>query len=244
MKINPDGNTVAYSSYLGGTGFDEGNAIAVDTAGNAYVSGTTTSEDFPTLSAIQPTLSGGDSDAFVSKVNADGNGLIYSTYLGGQSPDGANGIAVDAIGNAYVTGLTSSTDFPIANAIQPKFHGADAYASNAFVTKINANGSAFVYSTYLGGGSDGGVAIAADGAGRAYVTGYTGSSDFPIRNALQPELRGPEDAFVTKISALGKVLVYSTYVGEVIAKLARALPRTQPATLTLQALPGRMTFQR
>src|SRR5207244_883162 len=125
---------LSYSTYLGGSGGEEGRSIAVDTAGNAYVTGVTGSTDFPTANAIQPT-SGGGADEFVTKINADGSALIYSTYLGGGSYDAGDGIAVDRAGRVYVTGLTESTDFPTVHAIQPSNHGN----GDAFLTKINAN---------------------------------------------------------------------------------------------------------
>ena len=215
-KFNPDGTALIYSTYLGGSIDDEARGIAVDSVGNAYVTGTTTSADFPTVNAIQPTNHGGgcnkgsNCDAFVTKINAAGSTLVYSTYLGGSGGDSAFGIAVDETGNAYMTGVTYSTDFPTANPIQPAFHGTE----DVFVTKINAVGSAFVYSTYLGGSSyDEGLGIAADSVGNAYVTGRTVSTDFPIANAFQPTSRGSWDAFVTKITADGSAFVYSTYLG-------------------------------
>jgi len=205
LVIDP---VLAYSTYLGGSTWDLGNGIAVDPAGNAYVTGWTGSTDFPTTNAIQPTH-GGSWDAFVTKINTDGSALVYSTYLGGSDIDEGKGIAVDSVGNAYVTGQTASTDFPTANAIQPNNHGG----WDAFVTKINAKGSALVYSTYLGGsGDDNGDGIAVDSAGRAYVTGLTVSTDFPTMNPLQ-SANGGANAFVAKINAPGSALVYSTYLG-------------------------------
>jgi hypothetical protein len=206
LVIDP---VLAYSTYLGGSGFDQGVGIAVDAAGNAYVTGTTVSNDFPTKNAIQPAYAGG-ADAFVTKINADGSALVYSTYLGGSLQDFGGGIAVDTAGNAYVTGRTESADFPIKNAIQPTYAGA----GDAFVTKINAAGSSLVYSTYLGGsGGDGGGFIAVDTAGSAYVMGGTSSANFPTANAIQATYAGGGDTFVTKINAAGSALAYSTYLG-------------------------------
>jgi uncharacterized repeat protein (TIGR01451 family) len=200
---------VLYSTYLGGFGDDYGAAIAADSSGNAYVTGETSSLKFPhSPGALQGTNHGGH-DAFVVKLNAAGSALIYSTYLGGSSNDGGHGIAVDASGSAYVTGLTVSGDFPTVNPLQLTSHGVDA-----FVAKLNADGSALVYSTYLGGsGSDGGSGIAVDASGNAYVTGGTGSTDFPTVNPLQPTNHGGGDAFVLKLNAAGSALVYSTYLG-------------------------------
>jgi hypothetical protein len=148
----------------------------------------------------------------VAKLSADGSQLIYSTYFGGTGGQRGLSIAVDGPGNAYVTGYTNSTDFPTANALQNAFAGGNA---DAFVFKVNASGSALIYSTYLGGGNDRpdmGTAIAADAEGNAYVTGFTNSPDFPTARPMQP-FRGPTDAFVTKISPDGSALIYSTHLG-------------------------------
>jgi hypothetical protein len=209
-KVNAAGSGLVYSSYLGGSGFDLGRAIAVDASGNAYVTGDTQSTNFPTANPLQAAPAGGR-DAFVSKVNAAGSSLVYSTYLGGSDGDIGRGIAVDASGNLYVTGDTLSTDFPTANAFQPAYGGGIA---DVFVTKLNAAGSAFVYSTYLGGsGDDGGFAIALDASRNAYVTGFVESTDFPTVGAFDTTLGGASDAFVAKLNAAGSSLVYSTYLG-------------------------------
>ena len=204
---------LSYSTYLGGAGADRGLGIAVDGSGNAYVTGLTRSTDFPTASPIQPAFGGaglGGGDAFVTKLNAAGNALVYSTYLGGSERDSGFDIAVDASGNAYVTGQTESTDFPTASAIQP----ANAGNADVFVTKLNASGNALVYSTYLGGGSfECGFGIAVDGSGNAYVAGDTSSSDFPTASPMQPAQASGDEAFVTKLNAAGDTLVYSTYLG-------------------------------
>jgi hypothetical protein len=214
-----------YSTYLGGSGGEEGHGIAVDTNGNAYVTGNTLSTDFPTKNAFQSAAPGGSltPNAFITKFNAAGE-LVYSTYLGGTgrccppnpgAGDSGNAIAVDVHGDAYVTGTTTSSDFPVKNAFQNKlptlFNGA---AFDAFVTKLDSAGSELVYSTYLGGGADLGNAIAVDRIGHAYVTGTTSSSDFPTKDAFQKELRGSfGNAFVTKFDAAGTALVYSTFLG-------------------------------
>jgi beta-propeller repeat-containing protein len=210
--------TLVYSTYLGGSGDDTGFGIAVDSSGNAYVTGQTGSTDFPTTAGtFQPALAGGGTDAFVTKLNAAGNGLVYSTYLGGSGPDEAIGIAVDSSGNAYVTGMTFSTDFPTTAGA---FQTANAGISDVFVTKLNAAGNGLVYSTYLGGSNldsifDGGSGIAIDSSGNAYVTGYTFSTNFPTTaGAFQTAFGGGAwDAFVTKLNAAGTGLVYSTYLG-------------------------------
>jgi uncharacterized protein (TIGR03437 family) len=208
-KLNAAGSALVYSTYLGGSGDDSGHGIAVDSSGSAYVTGYTTSSNFPTANALQPSYGGGKCDAFVTKLNAAGSALVYSTYLGGGYSDEAFGIAVDPSGNAYVTGLTDSSNFPTANALQASLRGY----GDAFVGKLNAAGSALVYSTYLGGsGDDGGYGIAVDSSGNAYVTGYTWSGNFPTANALQAS-NGGSDAFVTRLNAAGSALVYSTYLG-------------------------------
>ena len=166
-KLNAAGSALVYSTYLGGNSEDFAIGIAVDSGGNAYVTGLTQSTNFPTANPLQASNNGGPVgsayDAFITKLNADGSALVYSTYLGGSAFDFCYRIAVDAAGNAYVTGLTNSTNFPLANPLQP----ANAGSSDAFVTKLNAAGSALIYSTYLGGGgSDVGRGIAVDAAGQ------------------------------------------------------------------------------
>jgi hypothetical protein len=208
-KLNATGNALVYSTYLGGSGHNQGNAVAVDSAGNAYVTGYTDSHDFPTMNPFQSALVEGD-EAFVTKLNASGTALVYSTYLGGSVGDQDNGIAVDSSGKAYVTGPTDSPDFPTVNPIQAALGGTDA-----FVTKVNAEAIALVYSTYLGGGSGIAIAsgIAVDAWGAAYVTGFADSPDFPTVNPVQATLAGGIAAFVTKLNVAGDGLVYSTSFG-------------------------------
>lgn len=213
---------LSYSTYLGGSTVDEGFSIAVDSAGNAYVTGLTQSRDFPTANPLQPNADIGCcfGDAFVTKLNATGTALVYSTYIGGAARDQGNAIAVDFAGNAYITGKTDSTNFPISNALQPTHTGA---SSDAFVVKLNSTGSVLAYSTYLGGSSlDEGRGIAVDAAGNAYVTGLTGSLDFPTANPLQANVKG-SDSFVTKVNSTGTALVYSTYLGGIGAESGRSI---------------------
>jgi beta-propeller repeat-containing protein len=205
-----------YSTYLGGSGSDFGLGIAVDTSGNAYVTGLTTSANFPTLGAFQPTIVG-PSDAFVTKLNPTGSGLVYSTYLGGSADDQGIGVAVDTSGNAYVTGHTFSSNFPFTTgAFQTSFGGGTL---DAWIAKLSASGSVLLYSTYLGGSAEefGGQAIAVDSAGTMYVTGATRSTNFPTTvGAFQTTRHGAQDAFVTKLNPGGSGaadLVYSTYLG-------------------------------
>ncbi len=174
--------TLSYATYLGGSKFDEFDAVAADSSGNTYAVGYTTGTLFPTKNPAQPAFSGGFSDAVVVKLNAAGNDYVYATYLGGSDTDQAFGIAVDAAGSAYVTGVTYSTNFPTMGALQTSFGGV---SQDAFVTKLNGTGS-FVYSTYLGGsGDDLGQAIALDTVGQAFVTGSTFSANFPKAAAFQ-----------------------------------------------------------
>ncbi len=210
LVIDP---ALTYSTFLGGSDTDAGFSIAVDSFGNAYVTGQTLSFDFPiTPGAFQPFIDG-SSSVFVSKLNPEGTFLEYSTFIGGSSADQGNGIAVDAFGNAYITGQTLSPNFPITpNAVQPFLVGNQ----DVFITKLSPDGSSLLYSTFLGGqGVDTGFSIAVDSVGSAYVTGSTNSFDFPITpGALQPGLNGNlEDAFVAKLSPDGTALEYSTFLG-------------------------------
>jgi len=208
-KLNAAGNALVYSTYLGGRVDEEGLAVAVDTAGNAYVAGATTSSDFPTVNASQ-TAFGGGVDGFVAELNAAGSGLVYSTYLGGSGTDIAYGITVAPSGSASVTGVTNSTNFPTVAALQPTAGGG----MDAFVTRLAPGGRTLTYSTYLGGsGDDGGARIAMDSSGSSYIVGSTSSPNFPTVNALQVNYGTNVDAFVAKLNPAGSALVYSTYLG-------------------------------
>lgn len=226
VKLNANGSSLAYSTYLGGSGSDIGNGLVVDAKGAAYVIGDTSSTDFPTKNALQQTYGGGGRDGFVTKVEADGAASVYSTFLGGSAVDQGFGIAVDAGGDAYVSGITTSPNFPLANALQQNPGGR----ADLFVAKLNASGAALVYSTYLGGsGGDSqgvpGNPIAIDAAGAVYLTGSTNSRNFPTANPLQAGFGGGEDdAFVTKINANGSAPVYSTYLGGSGNENVTALP--------------------
>ena len=257
-KMNPVGSGLVYATYLGGRGLlqaaspsgsfggDNAAGIAIDAQGHAYIVGTTYSSDFPVSSgALQKTNNGvtlGVTNAFVSKLNATGSALIYSTYLGGSGAeptsvtsaagDSGSAIAVDGAGNAYVTGATYSADFPVTSGAFQKANNAIGQSSdNAFVSKINATGSALIYSTYLGGTAtgptfltntnpdgDSGLAIAVDTAGNAYVAGLAFSTDFPVTQGAFQATNGAasiaeSNAFVTKLNPKGSALVYSTYFG-------------------------------
>jgi hypothetical protein len=210
-KISPDGSALTYSTYLGGSSDDYGWGIAVDSAGNAHVTGDTPSRDFPVVNAIQPTFhEGANFNSFVSEINAAGSALIYSTYWGGSGGEGGSRVAVDQAGNTYIGGYTFSPDFPTVNAIQPTYAGnVDAY-----LTKLSPDGQKVIYSTFLGGsGFEYGWDVAVDSAGNAYMTGFTQSTDFPTTHALQPTNHGNTNAFVAKINPTGNAFVFSTYLG-------------------------------
>ena len=217
-KLNSNGTALIYSTYVGGSGDDFPAGIAVDANGNAYVAGQTTSANFPAVSALQPSLSGGSglSDAFVFKLGSVGSTLAYSTYFGGPDIDYANAIAVDGGGNAYITGGTASgSQFPRQTPFQNNAGGM----LDAFVAKINPAGSALVYSSWLGGQDDEqGWAIAVDTNGNAYVAGevfdYGNAASFPLVNPLQPRFGGGEnDGFLAKINASGSAPVFVTFLG-------------------------------
>lgn len=212
-QLTPAGSTFVYSTYLGGSGSEYGNAIALDSAGNAFIAGSTTSSNFPILNARQASHAGGNTDAFVSKLNATGSAFVYSTYLGGSSADEARGVA--AVGStAVVVGYTFSTNFPLTLAAQPAAGGSNR--SDAFITRFDPSGSAFVYSTYLGGtGNDSASAVACDLSGNAYVVGQTDSPDLALQNPIdgQDLYRGAGDAFVSTLNPSGSRFVYTTYLG-------------------------------
>lgn len=229
-KFDPSGDSLGYSTYLGGGAADQANAIAVDPSGDAYVDGNTNSTDFPLVHAFQSTnyasANGSTTPtAFVAKLNAQGSALAYSSYLGGDGADVALGIAVDTAGNAYVTGSTDSSDFPTVNAYQSTNQDvAGLGGPSAFVTKVNSTGTTLIYSTYLGGSGGGqgilgdeGRAVTVDSAGDAYVTGYTASTDFPTVNAVQETndaaAIGATNVFVSEFDPSGSKLLFSTYLG-------------------------------
>jgi hypothetical protein len=228
-KFNSTGSALVYSTYLAGSGGavegEHGFGIAVDSAGDAYVTGATDSKDFPTTpGAFQSVCDGGgfscSINAFVTKFNPTGSGLVYSTFLGGTDTDWGMRIALDHLGNAYVTGTTYSNDFPTTpGGFQTACSRSGDNSSrclDAFVTKINSDGSALVYSNYLGGtNNDWGMGIAVDSSGDAYVTGYAESLDFPTKHPLQATNPGVVSAFITKVGPHGAALAYSTYLGSI-----------------------------
>ena len=223
-KLNAAASDLVYSTFLGGNSDDSGFGIVVDSTGQAYVTGSTSSNDYPTtLGAYQPTARGG-SDGFVTKLNSAGTALLYSTYLGGASYDQAFSIAVDLTGNAYLTGNTISTNFPTTpGAFQTTNAGGASSVGDAFIAKLNTTGTGLVYSTFLGGvRDDQGTGIVVDSFGQAFVTGSTNSTDFDVTvGAFQTTFGGSGstyyystgDAFVTELNDIGTALVYSTYIG-------------------------------
>ena len=212
-KLRYDGQELIYSTYLGGNNYDIGQGIAVDSSANVYVVGSTASANFPTSGgAFQPTY-GGNTDAFVTKLDPSGSKLLFSSYLGGSDVDYGLAIALDPSGNVFVTGSTQSTDFPTVHPIQAGNSGN----GDAFVAEIDTNlpqNEQLVYSTYLGGSSaDSGQGIAVDSGDNAYVTGFTFSNNFPTASPYQAANAGSVDAFISVISAYGSSLVFSTYLG-------------------------------
>jgi hypothetical protein len=217
-KLNPAGNALVYSTYLGGLGVDEAYALALDSASNVYVTGTTGSANFPVTSGAPQPIKATWQDVFITKLNNTGTALAYSTFLGGSnSTEWGYGIAVDASGNAYVAGATHSSDFPTTPGAFQTTSGASGYM-DGFVAKLNAAGTSFIYSTLLGGNADDGCeGLAVDAQGRAYVTGYTQSNNFPTTpGAYRTQFNGARylssDIIVTKLNETGTQLVYSTYV--------------------------------
>jgi hypothetical protein len=208
-KLDPSGTTLVYSTFLGGNLEDKAAGIAVDSAGSAYVVGTTFSPNFPMVNAFQPTYVNGSPssrdpapDAFVTKLSPSGSSLVYSTYLGGHLDDRAWAVAVDGLGAAYVTGQTDSSDFPTANPYRATLTGQPFFSRDVFVTKLTPSGSSLAYSTYLGGSdSEEGRSIAVDSAGRAFIAGNTGTSSpqkdipFPTVHAIQAVNRGGHGRF-------------------------------------------------
>ena len=211
FKLNASGSALRYSTYLGGTDTDSPRAIAVDSAGSAYVTGETPSADFPTTAGAFQRTRAPEIDMFVTKLNPTGTALTYSTYLGGSQVDNGQSIAVDSTGNAYAVGFSSSTDFPTTPG------ALDTTANGAFdvtVTKLNPAGSALAYSSYLGGqGFDTPGDVTVDSSGNAYVTGGAGSTDFPTTPGAFDTTSDGSDGFVTKLNSAGSAAVYSTVVG-------------------------------
>lgn len=219
-KFNSTGTALIYSTYLGGSG-DEllsslTGGIVVDTQGNAYITGQTNSGDFPTINAFQPVFGSNQTqdDAFITKLNPTGTALVYSTYLGGDNDDAGQGIDIDSDENVYVVGRTNSTDFPVNNALQPNNAGGIGIFADSFFTRLSADGSALVYSSYLGGsGSDEAYDIAVDSADQAHIVGNSLSSDFPTVDPIAGQPVGASAVFISKLLSDGSGFVYSTRYG-------------------------------
>jgi YVTN family beta-propeller protein len=209
-KMNPTGSDLIYAAFIGGSDYDTGLDIAVDEAGQAYVTGSTSSDDFPTTPGVFDDSLNGEADTFILKLNPAGTALSYATYLGGSDDDRALGLAVDDTGHAYATGITDSSDFPLTpGAADDNFEMTEAY-----VVKLSPDGSQVVYATYLGGevfeyAQD----IAVDGQGSAYVAGYTASDDFPVTPGAFDTHRDGMESFVAKLTPDGSALAYATFVG-------------------------------
>jgi len=227
VKINPSGSALLYGTYLGGGSYDYGDSIAIDPSGSIYLIGETRSSDFPTSSALYGSLAGtfdSDKDLFIVKLPATVAPMLWSTYLGGSAADEATSLAVDDVGNVYVTGRTYSSDFPTAYPHQPDPGGA----TDAFVAQVHFAGGALGYSTFLGGsGGERGTDIWVDRGRNAYVASETTSDDFPTVNAYQPERGGAADAAITKFAPDGSLAI-STYLGRSSSDWARGI-RTDDA---------------
>lgn len=215
-KLAPDGASLVYATYLGGSSEDFPRSLTLDAEGNLYVVGQTRSSNFPTAHPLQAQNAGGF-DAFVAKLAPSGSSLVYSTYFGGSGSgdprfgDFGYDIDVDARGAATITGLTDSTDLPLAGALQPAFGGGP---HDAYVARLAPDGGALEYATYLGGSrNEEGLGIAVHSDGSTLVSGWTSSPDFPVEGALQPGLAGSTDAFVVKLLSDGSALAYATYLG-------------------------------
>jgi RHS repeat-associated protein len=238
VKLSTTGDSLHYGTYAGGSAADTGTAIAVDPTGRAFFTGDTAGSFPTTTGAYDTTYNGNSKDVFVAALNAAGSARVYATYLGGGGIDTGYGIAVDPDGNAYVTGSTNSggmgpnqPSFPTVNPYQSMLNGM---ADDAFVTKLNSAGSGLTYSTYFGGSSgDGAYAIAINADGNAFITGGTGSTNFPTASAAQSSSNGGGDAFATKFSTAGNTLVYSTYLGGTLDDQGRGIAVTLDGRATI-----------
>jgi len=240
VQVNSTGTALLYSTYLGGSRQDIANGVRVDSQGNAYVVGSTFSGDFPvTAGAYQPTQHGG-TNAFVTKVNPTGSGLAYSTYFGGGNEELGDAIAIDSSGNAYIAGVSDSTDMPTTAG---SFQSTPPPDFNAYVAKLNATGSALVYSTFLGGSaSEEARAIAVDSSGNAFVAGDTTSTDFPTANPVQATAGGSLDGFATVLNPAGSALVYSSYIGGSGAEFAWGIATDSSSNLYATGTTGSTDF--
>ncbi len=210
-KLNSDGTNLIYSTYIGGSGSDYATSNAVDANDNLYITGYTTSTDFITTTGAYQTINNGGVDGFITKLNASGTAIIYSTYIGGNNGDYSRAIAIDTYNNAYITGNTNSSNFVTSNgAFQTVYNGLD----DIFVCKINDSGNNIIYSTYIGSfNNESGQSIALDNSGNAYITGWAHFGFPTTPNAFQTIIGGGSDAIVVKLNSLGTSLIYSTFIG-------------------------------
>ncbi|MFH1101167.1 MAG: SBBP repeat-containing protein [Methanobacteriota archaeon] len=212
-KISPSGDTILFSTYLGGSGLDSSQGISIDNDGNTYITGITDSTDFPLVNPYDSSINDYYFDVFLAKLSPSGDSLLYSTYIGGENLERSTGVDNDDLGNAYLVGWTYSNDFPLKNP----FDNSSSERKESYIAKINtfSNGeNSLIYSTYLGGNKDDVInAIAVDADGHVYVTGETNSNDFPINNSLFDSISGDSDAFITKLSISGESLIFSSYLG-------------------------------
>jgi len=212
LKFDPDG-TVLFSTWLRGTAVDFATDIAVDAAGDVLVTGWTASDDFPIFNALQGQLLG-VTDAFLTKLAGDDGRILFSTYLGGSNGEQGFGLTIDPAGDIVVTGSTNSVDFPTVDPFQAELNLLTCFCTDAFVTRLSADGRQILYSTYFGGDmDDAGRAVGVDAAGAIYFSGETESEDLPLQGALYPTYGGGQDAFAAALVEAGDALVYSTYLG-------------------------------
>ena len=255
IKYNAANTAVVFTTYVGGANWDVFSSLAVDAAGNVYLAGVTDSDDFPvTTGALKTRLHtvAGDvtTDCTVTKLNAAGNALGYSTYLGGPGKDACSGIAVDAQGNAFLTGITSdSFGFPLGDNAPFRLPRGP---SDAFIVKLNPTGTGIVHGTLLGGGDvDSAMAIAIDGAGAAYVTGQTTSFNMPVttgaaQRTIAAVAQNPTarfgDAYVAKLSPDGGTFEYVTYLGGKGEDIGLSIAVDSAVMLMWRVTPRRTTF--
>jgi hypothetical protein len=221
-KLDPSGSKLLYSTFLGGKCKDAVTGIAIDEAGDAYVAGSTVSPDFPATEDALRKRGGGGEDAFVAKLDADGSRVSYATYVGGNAFDKAQDLAIDKRGRVFLTGWTGSSNFPTTSeAFDERHNGGE----DAFVAKLNTEGSDLVYASYLGGpAKDRGSGVTVDDAGSAYITGWTASPELPTTSgAFAEQYNGGEDAFVAKLNANGSKLTYATYLGGTALDFGRGI---------------------
>jgi hypothetical protein len=236
-KVSPDGSSLGFSTFLGGSSWDMPGGIALDAVGSVYVGGYTMSPDFPVKMAVQKKF-GGRYDLFLAKLSSDGRSLLYSTFLGGYQDERGGQIAVDPVGNAVIIGQVAGS-FPVKKAFQKTRKGS----VEAVIAKLTSTGESLVYATYLGGrGEDSPAGLAVDNQGTAYIAGYTLSTDFPLKNAYQKKLKGKVDAFLTGLSADGQSLVFSTYLGGIYHEYGQVVALGPDGAILIGGLTNSLNF--